>query len=229
MITRKQFQYFKYVSRNIYQLLFLGRMKKSSKTFHKSTPRRSLIISRGYLWFSTRRPSVLILRYRTEINVSTVDRITLFLNLSYFFTLTPMMISVTHSMNFYLIMWFLPSSFACSYIDSLGNRTAFGLVFCSVSSIAFSLADTANFTSCLRHFLQICVGSDDAFSQKSSIDQGIFLEYEADCAMLYRPSVAYNLRWSAARITLIAFKYECWIRGAKSRFSWSRIAIVKNC
>ena len=177
--------------------MFLGRMKKSSKTFHKSTPRRSLIISRGYLWFSTRRPSVFILRYRTEINVSTVDRITLFRNLSYFFTLTPMMISVTHSMNFYLILWFLPSSFACSYIDSLGNRTAFGLMFYSVSSIAFSLADTANFTSCVRHFLQICVGSDDAFSQKScrtdlqSVDLNCFV---VPISVLYSANLRVNWR-----------------------------------
>ena len=77
------------------------------------------------------------------------------------------------------------SSMANSYFGSTGSLTVVGFGWRSASSVMFSRARIASFTW-IRHFSQ-CIGwSKVGRSQNGSIDSGVFLDSQTDCAMSYR-------------------------------------------
>ena len=73
----------------------------------------------------------------------------------------------------------------------------------SVSSVIFSCARIASFTW-IRHFSHLIGGSDVGGSQNGFIDNGVFLDSRADCAMSYRFAIC-NLSWFVVPIYSIYY------------------------
>ena len=80
---------------------------------------------------------------------------------------------------------FVASSIAISYFGSAGSRTFFGFDWRSVSSVTLSRARMASFTW-MRHFSHLLGGSQVGRSQNGSIDNDVFRDSRADCAVSYR-------------------------------------------
>ena len=83
------------------------------------------------------------------------------------------------------------SSIGISYFGSAGRRTADGLGWNNVSIVILSRARIASFNWIL-HFSHLIGGSEVGRSQNGSIDNGVFLDSRADCAMSYRFTICMN-------------------------------------
>ena len=107
------------------------------------------------------------------------------------------------------------SSIAISYFGSAGSFTWVGFGWRSVSSVMFSRAWISSFTW-IRHFSHRIGGSEVGRSQKGSIDNGVFRDSRADCAMSYRLRYCIQNEFCSTKFRDLLFRNNWLFRGGNS-------------